>query len=126
MVRHAAVVFDRRPNPRLRRRTLRIHPPQLQNSLIICAFLWPKLDSSLKSQLKSPASQMPDSIHTHVFRTRAVTTALAVAAAAFVAPWRVTMGLALGGLLAIFSHSWLKNSAAAAIQLSTTGGRPQL
>ena len=55
-----------------------------------------------------------------------VTTALAVAAAAFVAPWRVTTGLLVGGVLALFSHSWLKNSAAAAIRLSTTGGPPQL
>jgi hypothetical protein len=38
----------------------------------------------------------------------------------------VTTGLLVGGLLALFSHRWLKNSAAAAIQLSTVGGRPQL
>jgi hypothetical protein len=54
------------------------------------------------------------------------TTALAVLVSAFVAPWRVTSGLLVGGLLALFSHSWLKNSAAAAIRLSTIGGRPQL
>jgi len=69
---------------------------------------------------------MLDSIHTSVFRTMAVTTALAVAISAFIAPWRVTSGLLVGGLLALFSHSWLKNSAAAAIHLSTLGGRPQL
>jgi hypothetical protein len=69
---------------------------------------------------------MLDAIHTRVFRTMAVTTALAVAVSAFIAPWRVTTGLLIGGLLALFSHSWLKNSAAAAIQLSTNGGRPQL
>jgi len=69
---------------------------------------------------------MPDSIHTRVFRTMVITTALAVAVSAFMAPWRVTTGLLLGGLLAIFSHSSLKNSAAAAIQLSSAGGRPQL
>jgi hypothetical protein len=55
-----------------------------------------------------------------------VASALAVTIAAFVAPWRVTLGLFIGGLLALFSHRWLSNSAAAAIQLSTTGGRPQL
>jgi hypothetical protein len=54
------------------------------------------------------------------------TTALAVLVSAFIGPWRVTTGLLVGGLLALFSHSWLKNSAAAAIRLSTTGGRPQL
>jgi hypothetical protein len=55
-----------------------------------------------------------------------VTTAFAVAVSAFVAPWRVTTGLLVGGLLALFSHNWLKNSAAAAIHLSAVGGRPQL
>jgi len=54
------------------------------------------------------------------------TTVLAVLVSAFLAPWRVSSGLLVGGLLALFSHSWLKNSAAAAIQLSTTGGQPQL
>ncbi len=52
----------------------------------------------------------------------AVTTALAVTVSAFLGPWRVTTGLLAGGLLALFSHSWLKNSAAAAIRLSATGG----
>jgi hypothetical protein len=54
-----------------------------------------------------------------------VATALAVAIAAFIAPWRVTTGLLMGGVLALFSQNWLKNSAAAAIQLSAEGGRPQ-
>ena len=69
---------------------------------------------------------MHDSINTRVFRTMVATTALAVLVSGFVAPWRVTSGLLVGGLLALFSHSWLKNSAAAAIRLSTVGGRPQL
>ena len=69
---------------------------------------------------------MHDSIHTRVFRTMALTTAFSVAVSAFIAPWRVTTGLLVGGLLALFSHSWLKNSAAAAIHLSAVGGRPQL
>ena len=56
----------------------------------------------------------------------AVATALSVSVAAFIAPWRVTSGLFVGGLLALFSHSWLKSSAAAAIHLAAVGGRPQL
>jgi hypothetical protein len=48
-----------------------------------------------------------------------------VSVAAFIAPWRVTTGLLLGGVLALFSHHWLSNSAAAAVKLSATGGRPQ-
>ena len=65
-------------------------------------------------------------LESRVFRTMAIATALSVAVSAFVAPWRVTSGLALGGLLALFSHRWLQNSAAAALQLSSAGGRPQL
>ena len=64
-------------------------------------------------------------LESRVFRTMVVVTALTVAIAAFIAPWRVTTGLLLGGVLALFSHSWLKNSAAAAIQLSAEGAQPQ-
>jgi hypothetical protein len=62
-------------------------------------------------------------IEFRVFRTMVAATALTVAIAAFIAPWRVTTGLLMGGLLALFSHRWLSNSAQAAIQLSATGGR---
>jgi hypothetical protein len=55
----------------------------------------------------------------------AIATALSVSVAAFIAPWRVTTGLLMGGLLALFSHRWLKNSAQAAIELSAVGGEPQ-
>ena len=64
-------------------------------------------------------------LESRVFRTMVVATALTVAIAAFIAPWRVTTGLLLGGVLALFSHSWLKNSAVAAIRLSAEGGKPQ-
>ena len=53
----------------------------------------------------------------------AIASALSASVAAFIAPWRVTTGLLMGGLLALFSHRWLKNSAAAAIQLSAAGGQ---
>src|SRR5205085_12193014 len=53
-------------------------------------------------------------------------TGLSVAASAVIGPWRVTTGLLVGGLLALFSHRWLKNSAAAAIQLSTASAAKQL
>jgi membrane-bound metal-dependent hydrolase YbcI (DUF457 family) len=64
-------------------------------------------------------------LESRVFWTMVAATALSVAIAAFIAPWRVTTGLLLGGVLALFSHSWLKNSASAAIRLSAEGGRPQ-
>ena len=64
-------------------------------------------------------------LDSRVFRSMAIATALSVGVAAFIAPWRVTTGLLMGGLLALFSHRWLKNSAAAVIQLSAAGGQPQ-
>jgi hypothetical protein len=53
-------------------------------------------------------------------------TVVASGIAAFVAPWRIATGLILGGVLALFSHHWLQNSAAAAISLSVGGGKPKL
>lgn len=73
---------------------------------------------------------MPDpainAINLRIFRTMAIATGLGVAVSAVVGPWRVTTGLLVGGLLALFSHRWLKRSAAAAIELSIGGAVPQL
>ena len=67
-----------------------------------------------------------NAINLRIFRTMAIATGLSVAVSAVVGPWRVTTGLLVGGLLALFSHRWLKNSAAAAINLSIGGSAPQL
>ena len=67
-----------------------------------------------------------NAINLRIFRTMAIATGLSVAVSAVVGPWRVTTGLLAGGLLALFSHRWLKNSAAAAIDLSIGGSTPQL
>jgi hypothetical protein len=72
------------------------------------------------------ADSLDNAINRRIFRTMAIATGLSVVVSAVIGPWRVTTGLLLGGLLALFSHRWLKNSAAAAIQLSTHGGRAQL
>jgi hypothetical protein len=56
----------------------------------------------------------------------AIATGVAVAVSAVIGPWRVTTGVLAGGLLALFSHRWLKSSAAAAIELSIGGGPRKL
>ena len=83
------------------------------------------LDSSNTTEIQT-ATGLDQALNSRVFRAMAATTALSVVLASFLAPWRVTSGLLVGGVLALFSHRWLKNSAAAAIQLSVSGGRPQL
>ena len=72
------------------------------------------------------ADSLHNAINQRIFRTMAIATGLSVAVSALVGPWRVTTGLLLGGVLALFSHRWLKSSAAAAIQLATDQGVKQL
>ena len=67
---------------------------------------------------------MDQGLNSRVFRVMAATTIIAAGVSVFIAPWRVSVGLLAGGVLALFSHSWLKNSAAAAIRLSANGGVP--
>ena len=71
------------------------------------------------------ANSQDNALNLRIFWTMAIATGLSVVVSALVGPWRVTTGLLVGGLLALFNHRWLKNSAAAAIQLSTSGGAPQ-
>jgi ATP synthase I subunit len=82
-------------------------------------------DSTNTTQIPASAG-LDEALNTRVFRTMATASALAVALCAFITPWRVTLGLLLGGVLALFSHRWLKDSAAAAITYSIAGGRPRL
>ena len=72
------------------------------------------------------ADSSDKAINQRIFRTMVIATGLSVVVSARLGPWRVTTGLLLGGLLALFSHRWLKNSAAAAIQLSSNSGVKQL
>ena len=82
------------------------------------------LEFSNNTQVPASAG-LDEAVNARVFRTMAIASAVSVSVAAFVAPWRVTTGLLLGGVLALFSHRWLKNSAVALVQLSATGGKPQ-
>jgi dipeptide/tripeptide permease len=72
------------------------------------------------------ADSANNAINLRIFRAMAIATGVSVAVCAAVGPWRVTTGLLIGGLLALLSHRWLKNSAAAAIELSISGGAPKL
>jgi hypothetical protein len=65
-------------------------------------------------------------LNARIFRVMTVVTALAVMISLFISPWRVTVGLLLGGVLGLFSHHWLKSSSAAAISLAVGGGVQQI
>ena len=59
-----------------------------------------------------------------LFRGMCVVVVIAVAASAPLAPWRVTTGLLLGGVLSLVNHHWLRTSIAAAF--GNTAGRPRI
>lgn len=65
-------------------------------------------------------------INGRIFRSMAITACLATSAALFFAPWRVTTGLLLGGILALFNHHWLSGSATAALSVAAHGVKPKL
>ncbi len=60
-----------------------------------------------------------------IFRLMCVTVACAVAVSLLFAPWRVTTGLLLGGLLSLLSHHWLRTSVAAAFAVAADGAKPR-
>jgi hypothetical protein len=64
-------------------------------------------------------------IETRVFFAMFVTVGLAVMASAILAPWRVTGGLLLGGLLALLNYHWLRTSVAAVFNVNISSERPQ-
>lgn len=59
-------------------------------------------------------------------RSMCVAVALAVSVSVPLAPWRVTAGLALGGLLSLVNHHWLRSSIAAAFGGDLSARRPRL
>jgi len=69
----------------------------------------------------SPITVEDHRLNARVFRVMTAATGFAVMVSAFIGPWRVTVGLLLGGILALFSHRWLRNSSAAAINLAVGG-----
>ncbi len=68
-------------------------------------------------------SEDPAAMERRIFRNMCVTVALVTFASIFFAPWRVTTGLLLGGLLALFNHHWLRTSVAAMFGATLAGAR---
>jgi diacylglycerol kinase len=72
------------------------------------------------------AGEDPRAMERRIFRGMCVAVALAVAASAALAPWRVTTGLLLGGLLSLLSHHWLRTSVEAVFGQAAPGSRPKM
>ena len=60
-----------------------------------------------------------------VFCVMIATVALAVIGSAMLAPWRITLGLMLGGVLSLLNYHWLRTSIAAVFNVTGTD-RPRV
>jgi hypothetical protein len=67
-----------------------------------------------------------DATNRRIFRSMIVAIILAVGASLLFAPWRVSMGLLLGGLLSLLNHYWLITSTTAAFSVLVNGEKPRL
>ncbi|MDQ3817330.1 MAG: ATP synthase subunit I [Acidobacteriota bacterium] len=68
----------------------------------------------------------PVAMERRLFRMMIVTVAAAVLVSAPLAPWRVTTGLLLGGILSLFNHHWLKSSLSAIFSTAQSGKRVKI
>ena len=68
----------------------------------------------------------PDDVEARIYRAMIVAVAVAVIVSAIVAPWRVTSGLLLGGVLSLLNHRWLSGSVAALLDMQRPGVKPRL
>ena len=65
-------------------------------------------------------------LESRLFVIMGVTVALAVIANAVIAPWRITIGLAVGGTLSLLNYHWLRTSVTALLSEATTIKRPSI
>jgi len=74
----------------------------------------------------APLSAQGDATNRRIFLSMSVAIILAVGASLLFAPWRVSVGLLLGGLLSLVNHYWLITSTTAAFSVLVNGDKPRL
>jgi hypothetical protein len=68
----------------------------------------------------------PAAMERRLFQVMCATVVLAVVFSAMLAPWRVTTGLLLGGVLSLFNHHWLRTSLRAVFGTAESGRRVKI
>jgi hypothetical protein len=69
---------------------------------------------------------VPDGFDARILRFMMAITAIGAAVALVVGSWRISVGLVIGGALAILNHRWLKASSAAAFSVLIEGQKPRI
>ena len=72
------------------------------------------------------APDVDGALELRVFRVMIVTVIVAVIFSAMLTPWRVTLGLMLGGSLSLLNYHWLRSSVAAVFNLDIATQRPRV
>ena len=83
-------------------------------------------DSARPGGPDDAAGEAPREAVRRIFRDTFWAALVAVVVSAFLAPWRVTAGLALGGALALFNQHWLRTSVEAVFEGATSARPPQM
>ena len=73
-----------------------------------------------------PEGEAPREAVRRIYRDTFWAALVAVVVSAFLAPWRVTLGLALGGALALFNQHWLRSSVEAVFEGATAARPPRM
>jgi hypothetical protein len=68
----------------------------------------------------------PVAMEQRLFHTMRAAVAISVIVSLPLAPWRVTTGLLLGGILSLFNHHWLRTSLAAVFGQAESGRRVKI
>jgi len=82
-----------------------------------------EIANNMSGQVLSPTAE--GTIEARIFRVMVITVVVAVVAAAVLAPWRVTAGLALGGTLSLLNYYWLRTSIGAIFNIDLTTQKPR-
>ena len=85
-----------------------------------------EFDGSGRPEGRGFGGEAPEAMERRIFRGMVVTVVLAVLVSVALAPWRVTTGLLLGGLLSLLNHHWLRTSVGAVFDATAAGARPKL
>jgi hypothetical protein len=69
--------------------------------------------------------EVADGLEVRLLRSMIVTIGIAAGICAFVAPWRITSGVILGGALSVLNYRWLHTSVAAIFAINLAQERPR-
>ncbi|MBV9928977.1 MAG: ATP synthase subunit I [Acidobacteria bacterium] len=83
-------------------------------------------DSARPGGPDDASGEAPREAVRRIFRDTFWAALVAVSVSAFLAPWRVTAGLALGGALALFNQHWLRTSVEAVFEGASPARPPRM